>query len=100
MKNPSNFLKYHAHTHEQLVAIIDGLEAGWTEDREENQKLRAFYNEIAQLTLNHDVIDDHACVTARKLGEVLEKVDSEWSCHAGQTFPVDHNKAMESNDDN
>jgi hypothetical protein len=41
-------------------------------------KLNAFFNEIAALTSNHDVIDDHACVTADKLGKALEKVDPEW----------------------
>jgi hypothetical protein len=41
-------------------------------------KLNAFFNEIAALTSNHDVINDHACVTADKLGEALEKVDPEW----------------------
>jgi hypothetical protein len=41
-------------------------------------KLEAFFKAVAQLTLNHDVINDHACVTADKLGKELEKVDPEW----------------------
>lgn len=41
-------------------------------------KLNAFFDEIRRLTSNHDVIADHACVTADKLGKALEKVDPEW----------------------
>ena len=41
-------------------------------------KLKEFFRRIASLTANHDVIDDHACVTANKLGEALKKVDPEW----------------------
>jgi hypothetical protein len=36
------------------------------------------YYELSAATLNHDVIYDHACVTADKLGEMLAKVDEEW----------------------
>jgi len=42
------------------------------------RKLERFLREIANLTLNHDVINDRACVTARKLGNALEKVDANW----------------------
>jgi hypothetical protein len=41
-------------------------------------KLREFFQAVAKLTLDHDVIADHACVTAARLGAELEKVDPEW----------------------
>ena len=41
-------------------------------------KLKAFFKQIAKLTSNHDVIADHACVTADKLGKALAKVDPDW----------------------
>ena len=41
-------------------------------------KLRSFFSQIARLTLDHDVINDRACVTADKLGSALETVDKEW----------------------
>ena len=42
------------------------------------EKLKQFFIEIAKLTMDHDVIDDYACVTADKLGEALEKVNPKW----------------------
>lgn len=41
-------------------------------------RLRAFYEQIAKLTRDHDVINDHACVTADKLGAALEGINPEW----------------------
>jgi hypothetical protein len=41
-------------------------------------KLERFYREVARLTLNHDVLADHAVVFPSKLGPVLEEVDKEW----------------------
>ena len=49
-------------------------------------RLNAFFEEIATLTSNHDVIDGHACVTADKLGKALEKVDPEWWEDVKQQF--------------
>lgn len=43
------------------------------------ERLESFFKAIAYLTLNHDVIDEHACVTANKLSKELEKIDPEWS---------------------
>ena len=87
---------YRKHSHDQLVAILTSCEDGWTEANKENERLKAFYKEIASLTSNHSVIDDHACVTADKLGGALEKVDKEW----WNSIEKDHNKSMESQDDN
>ena len=42
------------------------------------EKLEQFFKEIASMTISHDVIDDHACVTADRLGAALEKVNPEW----------------------
>ena len=42
------------------------------------EKLVAFYEAVARLTLNHDVCGDHAVVFPSKLGPELEKVDPEW----------------------
>lgn len=45
-------------------------------------KLEAFFREVAQLTIEHDVLstdgDDHAVVYPRKLGKALEKVCADW----------------------
>lgn len=45
-------------------------------------KLKKMYREVCDLTLNHDVIDDHAVVYPSKLGPVLEKVNKEWYVNA------------------
>lgn len=42
------------------------------------KKLERFYKRIANLTLNHSVIADTACVTADKLGDALETINPEW----------------------
>jgi hypothetical protein len=42
------------------------------------EKLEAFYKAVIELTINHEVVGDHATVSPRKLGEALEKVDSNW----------------------
>jgi hypothetical protein len=42
------------------------------------EKLEAFFKEVAKLTLDHDVVDDHAVIYASRLGAALEKVDFEW----------------------
>jgi len=49
-----------------------------TNAENELERLRAFYNEIAELTISHEVINDTACVTARRLCEALERVDRNW----------------------
>jgi hypothetical protein len=45
---------------------------------EREKLLEKFVKKIAQLTLNHGVINDHAVVTARDLGDALETVNPEW----------------------
>ena len=58
--------------------------AGWIVGCNEQLKitrtmqLEAFFQRIRTLTSNHDVIHDHACVTARKLGHELQQVDPLW----------------------
>jgi len=42
------------------------------------QKLKDMYLEVCDLTINHDVINDHAVVYPSKLGPVLEKIDRKW----------------------
>ena len=42
------------------------------------QKLKDMYLEVCDLTINHDVINDHAVVYPSKLGPVLEKIDKKW----------------------
>lgn len=42
------------------------------------QKLKDFYKEVSDLTLNHDVLNDNAVVYPNKLGNILEKVNKEW----------------------
>jgi hypothetical protein len=42
------------------------------------QKLKEFYQEVCDLTINHDVLNDHGVVYPNKLGNILEKVNKEW----------------------
>ena len=42
------------------------------------QKLQRFFSEVKELTINHDVLDDHAVVYPRDLGEALSRVDDNW----------------------
>lgn len=44
----------------------------------DHEALERFFIEIAELTLNHDVIDDKAAVFANKLGDALDKVNPDW----------------------
>jgi hypothetical protein len=49
--------------------------------KEELTRLRAFFKEVADLTVNHDVVGgmlEIASVSPKKLGEALEKVDKNW----------------------
>ena len=46
--------------------------------RHSTAKLEAFFQEVAQLTLNHDVLGDSAVVFPSKLGKALVKVDEQW----------------------
>ena len=48
------------------------------EDARLFEKLKKMYAEVCELTLHHDVLNDHAVVYPNKLGPVLEKVDEEW----------------------
>ena len=41
-------------------------------------KLKNMYEEVSDLTINHDVLYDNAVVYPSKLGLVLEKVDKYW----------------------
>lgn len=41
-------------------------------------KLKNLYKEVCDLTINHDVLNEHAVVYPSKLGPVLEKVDQYW----------------------
>lgn len=53
----------------------------WEEIRSLKRELakhKKFFRQISQMTLDHQVIDDHACVTADRLGKELEKVDPDW----------------------
>jgi hypothetical protein len=50
------------------------------------EKLEAFFQEIANLTLHHDVIDDYAVVYTSRLGSALEKVDFDWA--VGSTLDI------------
>jgi hypothetical protein len=40
--------------------------------------LEVFFREVAELTLNHDVLNGNAVVYPRKLEESLKKVEPEW----------------------
>lgn len=40
--------------------------------------LEVFFLEICRLTVDHDVINDHAVVYPRDLGDALMRVDKEW----------------------
>lgn len=42
------------------------------------KKLEQFFDQVADLTVNHEVLNDHACVFASKLGNALDKVDDRW----------------------
>jgi hypothetical protein len=44
----------------------------------ELEKLKAFYEEVKSLTLNHTVIDDTAVVFQSDLGTALQKIDPTW----------------------
>ncbi len=41
-------------------------------------KLKEMFQEVCDLTVNHDVLNDHAIVYPSKLGPVLEKVNPHW----------------------
>ena len=44
-----------------------------------NKKLlEQFFKEIAELTIDHNILSGNAIVFADKLGNALEKVDKEW----------------------
>lgn len=63
--------------------MSDSIEVTVTEaNKEELEKLRAFYNAVARLTSHHDHVEcehyHHAVVFPRDLGEELAKVDPEW----------------------
>ena len=47
-------------------------------DTEELELLRTFFKEVSELTLNHDVLEDHAVVYPCNLGPVLEKINKQW----------------------
>lgn len=42
-------------------------------------KLQKFFSEVKDLTINHDVLDDHAVVYPRDLGDALSRVDPNWA---------------------
>jgi hypothetical protein len=62
---------------DELVARIAALAAG-VDSTDELNKLRAFFREVAELTIEHDVEGDSAVVYPSKLGKALEKVDPNW----------------------
>lgn len=47
-----------------------------TDDRQE--KLERFFKEVADLTVNHEVIAGEAIVYPSALGEALSRVDPDW----------------------
>lgn len=42
------------------------------------EKLEAFFEEVGDLTSNHETLHDHAVVYPSDLGKALEKVDPDW----------------------
>lgn len=44
----------------------------------ELEKYKNFFNEIRLMTLNHDVLNNHAVVYPFKLDLVLRKIDPNW----------------------
>lgn len=46
--------------------------------KQDYRKMERFYVAIGKLTLNHGVINDVAAVTAKDLGEELDKVNPDW----------------------
>ena len=42
-------------------------------------KLQKFFSEVKDLTINHDVLEDHAVVYPRDLGDALSRVDPSWA---------------------
>ena len=42
-------------------------------------KLQKFFSEVKDLTINHDVLDDHAVLYPRDLGDALSRVDPNWA---------------------
>jgi hypothetical protein len=45
---------------------------------EDLEKLKAFYEEVKNLTLNHAVVDDTAVVFPSDLGVALQRIDPTW----------------------
>lgn len=43
------------------------------------QRLQRFFSEVKELTINHDVLEDHAVVYPRDLGDALSRVDPHWN---------------------
>ena len=43
------------------------------------EALRAFFRDVAELTIGHDVLNDNAVVYPSELGKALEKVDPNWT---------------------
>lgn len=48
------------------------------QDAELFRRLKDFYNDICDLTINHEVCDDKAVVYPNNLGAALAKVDENW----------------------
>lgn len=46
------------------------------------QKLKQFYEDVCELTVNHDVVQDSAVVYPSKLGKLLEQIDTKWYVQA------------------
>jgi hypothetical protein len=57
-----------------MIWSIDKMKA-----KHDQQKLEAFFREVAKLTSDHDVLlNEYAVVFPSKLGKALEKVDENW----------------------
>lgn len=48
----------------------------------ELRKLREFYKDVSEITINHDNISNVAVVYPNKLSSALEKVDVQWYINA------------------
>lgn len=49
-----------------------------TKKKSKQQRLNDFFDEVVNLTINHNVLHNNAVIYANRLGAALEKVDPDW----------------------
>jgi len=71
------------------MVVASDTQARLEDLQTQHDRLRAFYDSVAALTLRHDVIEcvdgnEYASVAPSRLGPLLETVDPEWYRKVGK----------------